>query len=76
MFALSSLFTIIEEQVESLDDEALAPVASRFMQFHNARISRWCGGSKDGCYNCGNHDHFVTSCPKKGKQEAGLCQVP
>jgi hypothetical protein len=31
MFSLSSLLTIIEEQVESLGDEELVLVASRFM---------------------------------------------
>jgi hypothetical protein len=37
MFALSSLLTITEEQVESLGDEELALVASRFIRFHNNR---------------------------------------
>jgi hypothetical protein len=31
----------------------------------------WCGGSKDGCYNYGDLDHFVVSCPKKRKSESG-----
>jgi hypothetical protein len=70
---LSSLLSITEEQVESLRDEELALVASRFMRFHNNRMSRRCGGSKDGCYNCGDPDHFVASCPKKGKSESGPC---
>jgi hypothetical protein len=71
MFALSSLLSITEEQVESLGDEELALVASRFTRFHNNRMSRQRGGSKDGCYNCGDPDHFVASCPKKGKSESG-----
>jgi hypothetical protein len=71
MFALSSLFSIIEEQVESLGDEELALVASRFTWFHNNRMSRRCGGSKDECYNCDDPEHFVASCPKKGKAESG-----
>jgi hypothetical protein len=71
LFALSSLLTITEDQVESLGDEELALVASRFTRFHNNRMSRRRGGSKDGCYNCGDPDHFVASCPKKGKLEAG-----
>jgi hypothetical protein len=70
MFALSSLLSIIEEQVESLGDEELALVASRFTWFHNNHMSRRRGGSKDGCYNCGDPDHFVASCPKKGKSES------
>jgi hypothetical protein len=70
MFALSSLLSITEEQVESLGDEELALVASRFTQFHNKRMSRQRGGSKDRCYNCDDPDHFVASCPKKGKSES------
>jgi hypothetical protein len=62
--------TIREEQVESLGDEELALMASRFMWFHNNNMSCQCGGSKDGCYNCSDLDHFVASCPKKGMQEA------
>jgi hypothetical protein len=34
-------------------------------------MSLWHGGSKDGCYNYADPDHFVASFPKKGKQEAG-----
>jgi hypothetical protein len=45
-------------------------VASRFTWFHNNRLSRRCGGHKDACYNCGNPDQFVASCPKKGKAES------
>jgi hypothetical protein len=37
LFALSFLLTIIEEQVESLKDEELVLVASRFTWFHNNR---------------------------------------
>jgi hypothetical protein len=70
MFVLSSLLTIIEEQVERLRDEELVLVASRFTWFHNKRMSLPHGGSRDGCYNYGNFNHFVASCPKKGKQEA------
>jgi hypothetical protein len=70
MFALFSLLSITKEQV-GLGDEELALVASQFTRFHNNRMSRQRGGSKDGCYNCGNPDHFVVSCPKKGKLESG-----
>jgi hypothetical protein len=71
MFAPSSLLSITEEQVEILGDEELAPVATRFTRFHNNRMSRRRGGSKDGCYNCGDPDHFIASCPKKGKSKSG-----
>jgi hypothetical protein len=71
MFALSSLLSISEEQVESLEDEELALVVSQFTRFHNNRMSQRCGWFKDRCYNCGDPDHFVVSCPKKGKSESG-----
>jgi hypothetical protein len=73
MFALSSLFIIIEEQLESLGDEELALVANRFMRINNNRQNRQHCESKDGCFKCGDPDHFVTNCPKKGKLEAGPC---
>jgi hypothetical protein len=57
--------------VESLGDEELALLASQFTWFHNRCQNWWHGGSKDVCCNCGNHDHFITSCTKKGKQEVG-----
>jgi hypothetical protein len=60
----------IEEQMESLGDEELALVASRFTRFNNSRMSRQRGGSMDRCYNCGDPDHFIASCPKKGKAES------
>jgi hypothetical protein len=56
--------------VESLREE-LALVASRFKRFHNNCMSRRRGRFKDGCYNCGDLDHFVASYPKKGKSESG-----
>jgi hypothetical protein len=71
MFALSSLISITKEQVESLRDEELALVANRFTWFHNNHQNRWHGRSKDRCFNCSNPDHFIASCPKKGKSEAG-----
>jgi hypothetical protein len=71
MFALSYLLSITEEHVESLGDEELTLVATRFMRFHNNRMCRRHGGSKDGCYNCGDPDHFVASYPKKGKTDSG-----
>jgi hypothetical protein len=37
LFVLSSLLAIIEEHVESLGDEELALVYSRFTRFHNNR---------------------------------------
>jgi hypothetical protein len=31
-------------------------------------LNRWCGGGpKEGCYGCGDPDHFVAHFPKKNK---------
>jgi hypothetical protein len=46
LFALCSLLSITEVHVESLGDE-LVLLASWFTWFHNNRLNRWCGGSKD-----------------------------
>jgi hypothetical protein len=54
MFALSSLLSITEEQVESLRDDELALVASRFTRFHNNRQNRRRGRLKDRCFNRNN----------------------
>jgi hypothetical protein len=67
-FALSSLVSVIEEQMESLGDDELALIISRFSRFHNNRLNRRRGGGpKEGCYGCGDPDHFVAHCPKKNK---------
>jgi hypothetical protein len=57
--------------VESLGDQESTLVASRFTRFHNNRLNRRRAGSKDGCYNYSDLDHFIANCPKKGKPEAG-----
>jgi hypothetical protein len=53
--------------VESLGDEELVLVASRFALFQNNRRNRRRGELKDGCFKCGDPDHFIASCTKKGK---------
>jgi hypothetical protein len=64
MFSLSSLLAITKEQVESLEDEELALVASWFTQFPSNRQNRWPSGLKDGCFNYSGHH---SGC-RKGKQ--------
>ena len=67
LFALSSLLSITEEQMEVLGDDELALVISWFSRFHNNCLNRYRGGSNQGCFGCGDPDHFVTNCPKKSK---------
>src|SRR6187549_2166231 len=67
-FALSSLVHVAEEQLECLGDDELALVIGRFSRFHNNRLNRRQGdGPKEGCFGCGDLDHYVASCPKKVK---------
>jgi hypothetical protein len=67
-FALSSLVSVTEEQMESLGDDELALIISWFLRFHNNSLNhRRGGGPKEGCYGYGDPDHFVTHCPKKNK---------
>jgi hypothetical protein len=59
---------VIVEQLEALGDGELALVISRFSRFHNNRLNHRCGGGlKEGCYNCGDPDHFIAHYPKKNK---------
>ncbi|XP_021320538.1 uncharacterized protein LOC110436975 [Sorghum bicolor] len=70
-FALSSLVSVSEEQLETLGDDELALIISQFSRFHNNRLNRRRGGDqKVGCYNCGDLDHFVAHCPKKNKHSS------
>jgi hypothetical protein len=71
LFALFSLLSIIEERVESLADEELALIASRFTCFHTNCLNWWHGVVKGGWFNYGDPDHFIANCHKmKGKMEA------
>ena len=70
-FALSCLVSVIEEQLEALGDDELALVISRLSRFHNNRLNRRRGGGpKEGCYGCGDPNHFVAHCPKKNKHSS------
>ena len=62
--------------MEALGDDELALVINRFSQFHNNRMNRRHGGGpKEGCYGCGDPDHFVAHCPKKNKNSLA-CTTP
>jgi hypothetical protein len=70
-FALSSLVSVIEEQLEALGDNEMALIISQFSRFYNNRLNhRHGGGLKEGCYGCGDLDYFVAHCTKKNKQSS------
>jgi hypothetical protein len=63
---LSSLMSVIEEQMEALGDDELTLVISRFSWFHNNCLTyRRGGGPKDGLYGYGDPDHFIAHCPRR-----------
>ena len=50
-FALSSLVSVTDEQLEVLGDDELALIISKFSCFHNNRLNRRRGGGpKGGCF--------------------------
>jgi hypothetical protein len=57
--------------LEALGDDKLALIISWFSQFHNNCLNRQRGGGpKDGCYGCGDPNHFIAHCPKKNKHSS------
>jgi hypothetical protein len=71
-FSLSALVSVTKEQLECLGDDELALIIGRFSRFHNNRLNRRRGGGpKEGCFGCGDPDHYIASCLKKNKQDAG-----
>jgi hypothetical protein len=57
--------------LEALGDDELALVISWFSRFYNNRLNRRrSGGPKDGCYDCGDLEHFIAHCPKNNKHSS------
>ncbi|XP_014661115.1 putative uncharacterized protein DDB_G0282133 [Setaria italica] len=68
-FALSSLVSVSEEQVEVLDDDELALITRRFMRFNDNRTNR--RRNNNTCFDCGKPGHFATDCLDKNKSKSG-----
>ncbi|XP_062188874.1 uncharacterized protein LOC133892174 [Phragmites australis] len=66
-FALSSLVSITEEQVDALGDEELALIKKKFNRFYENKRNRRRGNSK-GYFECGDPKYFSADCPKKKKK--------
>ena len=57
--------------MEALGNDELALVINWFSRFHNNCMNRRRGGGpKEGCYGCGDPDHFVANYPKKNKHSS------
>lgn len=67
-FALSSLVSVSEEQLEVLDDDELALITRRFMRFNDNRKNR--RRNNNNCFDCGKPGHFAADCPDKNKTKS------
>jgi hypothetical protein len=63
-FALSSLLSITEEQLETLGDNDLCLFNNRVRRVYDRRMMKR-NGYKQGCFECGEPGHFVADCPKR-----------
>jgi hypothetical protein len=64
-FALSSLCTTSDEQYESIPDDEIAVLASKFHALLIFRKER--RRSPRGYFECGDTTHFIADCPKRKK---------
>jgi hypothetical protein len=61
-FSLSCLVSMPDEEFDVLGEEDLALLSKRFERMYTKRKN---AQTRSGmCYRCGNHEHFITECPK------------
>ena len=60
-FSLTYLPSVIDEQLETLDDDDLCLLINKFQRVYHNRQRR----KNPGCYHCGDPNHFVADCPKR-----------
>ncbi|XP_012699122.1 uncharacterized protein LOC105913783 [Setaria italica] len=66
-FALSSLVSVLEEQLEILNEEELALITRRFMRFNDNRKNQ--RRNNNNCFECGKSGHFTADSPDKNKSK-------
>jgi hypothetical protein len=64
-FSLSFLCAASDEQYESILDDEIALLATKFCTLHRFRKER--RRSPRGCFECGDTTHFIVDCPKRKK---------
>jgi hypothetical protein len=62
-FALSFLAATSNEQHESMPDDEIALLATKFCALHKFHKER--RRSSRGCFKCGDTTHFIADCPKR-----------
>jgi hypothetical protein len=67
-FALSSLFTASDEQYESIPDDEITLLATKFHALH--RFCKERRRSHRVCFKCGDTTHFIIDCPKRKKLDS------
>jgi hypothetical protein len=67
-FDLSSLYAASDEQYESIPDDEIALLASKFRALHRFYKER--RRSPRGCFECGDNTHFIADCPKRKKLDS------
>src|SRR6185437_11533407 len=58
---LASLPSVTDEQLETLGDDDLCLLISKFQRVYHNRQRR----KNHGCYHYGDPNHFIAECPKK-----------
>jgi hypothetical protein len=66
-FALSSLAAVSDGQYESIPDDEIALLASKFQTMHKFRKER--RRNSQGCFECNDTTHFIADCPKRKKYD-------
>ena len=68
-FALSSVISATDEEMDFALDEDPALLARKFKRMYNNRRDRK-GGNSHRCFECGDPDQYIADCPKKkGKND-------
>jgi hypothetical protein len=67
-FSLSSLAVASEEQYESISDDEIILLATKFHALHKFCKER--RRSPRGCFECGDTTHFIADCPRRKKLDS------
>jgi hypothetical protein len=69
MFSLSSLMSMLDEELNVLGEDELALLTRRFERLHENRMNM--RRNTRTCFQCGKPGHFVADCPEKVENKDG-----